>query len=205
MNIGDGALYKFENGKPVKVGGKVAVTDDKGVAKAYYANGKHTATASKDNSEYSVSFTVMNAEKELKVKLNAPGTGGGTDPDPNPGGDSDPTPTPGILDKLTYEIENGKVTITDCDTSLSGDIVLPSKIEGKPVTSIGNYAFFLCSSLTSITIPDSVTSIGNYAFWDCSSLTSITIPNGVTSIGNQAFDSCSSLTSVTIPDRKSVV
>ena len=200
VNIGDGALYKFENGKPVKVGGKVAVTDDKGVAKAYYANGKHTATASKDNSEYSVSFTVMNAEKELKVKLNAPGTGGGTDPDPNPGGDSDPTPTPGILDKLTYEIENGKVTITDCDTSLSGDIVLPSKIEGKPVTSIGNYAFFLCSSLTSITIPDSVTSIGNYAFWDCSSLTSITIPNGVTSIGNQAFDSCSSLTSVTIPD-----
>lgn len=63
VNIGDGALYKFENGKPVKVGGKVAVTDDKGVAKAYYANGKHTATASKDNSEYSVSFTVMNAEK----------------------------------------------------------------------------------------------------------------------------------------------
>ena len=199
VNIGDGALYKFENGKPVKVGGKVAVTDDKGVAKAYYANGKHTATASKDNSEYSVSFTVMNAEKELKVKLNAPGTGGGTDPDPNPGGDSDPTPTPGILDKLTYEIENGKVTITDCDTSLSGDIVLPSKIEGKPVTSIGNYAFFLCSSLTSITIPDSVTSIGNYAFWDCSSLTSITIPDSVTSIGDSAFYRCSSLTSITIP------
>ena len=199
VNIGDGALYKFENGKPVKVGGKVAVTDDKGVAKAYYANGKHTATASKDNSEYSVSFTVMNAEKELKVKLNAPGTGGGTDPDPNPGGDSDPTPTPGILDKLTYEIENGKVTITDCDTSLSGDIVLPSKIEGKPVTSIGNYAFFLCSSLTSITIPDSVTSIGDSAFYRCSSLTSITIPSSVTSIGNFAFKDCSSLTSITIP------
>ena len=175
VNIGDGALYKFENGKPVKVGGKVAVTDDKGVAKAYYANGKHTATASKDNSEYSVSFTVMNAEKELKVKLNASGTGGGTDPDPNPGGDTDPPPTPGILDKLTYEIENGKVTITDCDTSLSGDIVLPSKIDGKPVTSIGNYAFFGCSSLTSITIPDSVTSIGDYTFCDCKKLTQITV------------------------------
>ena len=198
VNIGDGALYKFENGKPVKVGGKVAVTDDKGVAKAYYANGKHTATASKDNSEYSVSFTVMNAEKELKVKLNAPGTGGGTDPDPNPGGDSDPTPTPGILDKLTYEIENGKVTITDCDTSLSGDIVLPSKIEGKPVTSIGNYAFFLCSSLTSITIPDSVTSIGDSAFYRCSSLTSITIPSSVTSIGSYAFDGCSKLNQINV-------
>ena len=196
VNIGDGALYKFENGKPVKVGGKVAVTDDKGVAKAYYANGKHTATASKDNSEYSVSFTVMNAEKELKVKLNV----SGTNPNPNPGGDTDPTPTPGILDKLTYEIEDGKVTITDCDNSLSGDIVLPSKIEGKPVTSIGDNAFGFCSSLTSITIPNSVTSIGDDAFYNCSSLTSITIPNSVTRIGDSAFCGCSSLTSVTIPD-----
>ena len=198
VNIGDGALYKFENGKPVKVGGKVAVTDDKGVAKAYYANGKHTATASKDNSEYSVSFTVMNAEKELKVKLNVAGTGGGTDPDPNPGGDTDPTPTPGILDKLTYKIENGKVTITDCDTSLSGDIVLPSKIEGKPVTSIGDSAFSSCDSLTSIAIPDSVTSIGWYTFSGCKGLASITIPNSVTSIGSWAFDGCKKLTQINV-------
>jgi len=68
------------------------------------------------------------------------------------------------------------------------------------VTSIGDEAFFDCSSLQSVTIPDSVTSIGNCAFKWCSSLQSVTIPNSVTSIGDSAFYGCSSLQSVTIPD-----
>ena len=67
------------------------------------------------------------------------------------------------------------------------------------VTSIGDYAFFYCTSLTSVTIPSGVTSIGDYAFSDCTSLTSVTIPVGVTSIGDYAFNNCASLTSVTIP------
>ena len=67
-------------------------------------------------------------------------------------------------------------------------------------TSIGDWAFSGCSSLTSVTIPDSVTRIGDYAFYNCFGLTSITIPDSVISIGERAFEYCRNLTSVTIPD-----
>ena len=66
------------------------------------------------------------------------------------------------------------------------------------LTSIGDYAFFVCSSLTSVTIPNSVTSIGEYAFSSCFRLTSVTIPNSVKNIGGNAFNGCTGLTSVTI-------
>lgn len=66
------------------------------------------------------------------------------------------------------------------------------------VTSIGNYAFYGCSKLASINIPNSVTFIGNYAFKGCSKLTSVTIGSGVTTIGRFAFNGCYSLKSVTI-------
>ncbi|MBQ6578184.1 MAG: leucine-rich repeat domain-containing protein [Bacteroidales bacterium] len=75
------------------------------------------------------------------------------------------------------------------------DAVIPATI-----TNIGDYAFYGCSSLSSVNIPDGVTDIGNYAFYGCSSLSSINIPDGVTRIGNDAFRNCSSLTSINIPD-----
>ena len=65
---------------------------------------------------------------------------------------------------------------------------------------IGDRAFYECSSLTSINIPNSVTNIGYRAFWSCKSLTSINIPTSVTNIGDSAFEECSSLTNIDIPN-----
>ena len=103
---------------------------------------------------------------------------------------------------LEYALnEDGKsYSVAGIGTCTDTDIIIPSTYQGLPVTSLGYGAFAVCSSLTSITIPDSVTSIGYGAFTNCSSLTSITIGNSVTSIGDYAFYGCSSLTSVIIPD-----
>ena len=82
----------------------------------------------------------------------------------------------------------------------STSIVIPELYNSRKVTTIGSYAFSGCTSLESITIPDSVTSIGEWAFEGCTSLTSITIPDSVTSIGSCAFSYCISLKSITIPE-----
>ena len=103
------------------------------------------------------------------------------------------TGTPGLDFELinndsAYSVYRGEV--------YSGDVYIPAYYNGLPVTEIGYQAFY-GTSLTGITIPNSVTSIGDWAFSGCTSLTSITIPAGVTSIGEQAFRDCISLTTVT--------
>ena len=100
----------------------------------------------------------------------------------------------------TYSVTNGEAEITECNSSVSGHIDIPSTLGGYPVTRIGKNAFAWCDSLTSVAIPNSVTSIGNFAFSNCDSLTRIIIPYSVTSIGNWAFENCDNLTSITIPD-----
>ncbi len=88
---------------------------------------------------------------------------------------------------------------------ISGALVIPSRIDGRPVTAIGNGAFQECEGLTSVTIPDSVTAIGDLAFAGCTSLTAIEIPDSVTTIGAMAFANCSALRRVRLPKGLSAI
>jgi len=98
-----------------------------------------------------------------------------------------------------YIIENGEATITGY-TGSGGDITIPAKLCGKPVTNIGNSAFEGCLGLTSVVIPDSVTTIGGRAFYDCQNLASVTVGDCVTTIGEEAFYCCVRLKKVYITD-----
>ena len=112
---------------------------------------------------------------------------------------------------LYYNIVNGEAQVTSQIDSYpfysyypSGVLTIPSSVTYNgstyTVTSIGDYSFYNCNSLTSVTIPNGVASIGGWAFSGCNGLTSITIPNGVTIINIEAFEYCSSLTSLSIPN-----
>ena len=111
------------------------------------------------------------------------------------------------VDGIYYKIltdKTNEVEVTYGSPQYTGSVTIPSTVTYNgttySVTSIGNYAFYDCSGLTSVTLGNSVTSIGDCAFYNCSSLTSVTIPNSVTSIGDEVFRGCSDLTSITIPN-----
>ena len=110
-----------------------------------------------------------------------------------------------VIDGINYNLNSADLTaeVTKyADNKYVGEIIIPSTIIYESaiynVTKIGNGAFWSCSELTSITIPNSVITISDYAFYNCRSLPSITIPNSVISIGEDAFNACYSLTSIII-------
>ena len=94
------------------------------------------------------------------------------------------------------------VAVIANNPAYSGSVTIPSSVTynstSYAVASIGASAFYNCTGLTSVTIPNSVTTIAEGAFFYCTGLTSVTIPNSVTSIGNSAFAFCTGLTSVTV-------
>ena len=110
----------------------------------------------------------------------------------------------GVTIYYNYINDGTELEVTSGNGKYIGAVNIPNEVtymnKTMKVTSIAGLAFYFCSSLTSVTIPNSVTSIAGYAFYGCSSLTSVTIPNSVTSIGGSAFYGCSGLTSVTIPN-----
>ena len=116
------------------------------------------------------------------------------------------TLTPSNLTNYSYEpivIVSNDVTIIPNSAFISNEYLETVIFQsGSQCSTIGNYAFSQCTSLSSINIPESVISIGEYTFNYCSSLTSINIPDSVTSIGEYAFYYCTSLTSINIPDNE---
>lgn len=101
---------------------------------------------------------------------------------------------------LYFDSEAGRITgVDDYVRNYAWEIVIPSKINGVAVTSIGAEAFRESRRLTSVTIPNSVTSIGQSAFWGCDNLEEVILPNSVSIIGDSAFASCGSLKSISVP------
>jgi hypothetical protein len=110
------------------------------------------------------------------------------------------TATPQQLCDFKYTTNGNAITITAC---LGRDmlVIIPPDIAGLPVTSIGDYAFDQgLSSPIQVTVPDSVTNIGNFAFYQCGSLNSITLGSGLLNIGGGAFLLCSALPNISIPN-----
>lgn len=117
----------------------------------------------------------------------------------------------GRIDGVYYELdqENKTAKVIGGSIKYTGDVIIKDAIissgEKYCVTSIGYEAFFQCSSLTSVTIPDGVLVIGGLAFEGCSALTSIEIPNSVTKICNGAFSLCEGLKNIEIPNSVTVL
>lgn len=94
--------------------------------------------------------------------------------------------------------------VARCDPQSSGNIIIPSIYNNKPVERISGFAFQECHLLTGISIPDSVLYIDSYAFYNCTSLAGLTIPDSVTSIGSEVFNGCSSLVSISVSSGNTV-
>ena len=109
-----------------------------------------------------------------------------------------------LVDGIYYDFRAGIQTasVKNGGNKYSGDITIPSTVTyngtSYSVTSIGSGAFYNCTGLTSMTIPNSVTSIESKAFEGCTGLTSVTIPNSVTTLGSATFRDCTGLTSMTV-------
>ena len=102
-----------------------------------------------------------------------------------------------------YEVQEDQTAkITDFSDQTRSDeiaLVIPSEVDGYPVTAIGDNAFMQQTTLTSVVIPEGVRSIGSKAFSACDGITSIRLPSTLESIGSRAFSNCKGLRSIALP------
>ena len=109
-----------------------------------------------------------------------------------------PVPFTAEENGLTFTIRADHAELTAADKELAS-VEIPGVVEGRPVTGIGDNAFWNCTQLTGITLPEGLTGIGDSAFLNCAQLTDLILPEGLTSIGDGAFTNCTHLTGITIP------
>ncbi|MBE6787711.1 MAG: leucine-rich repeat domain-containing protein, partial [Ruminococcaceae bacterium] len=105
-----------------------------------------------------------------------------------------------VEDYLDYTVDDGEIIITNCDSFITGDVVVPAEIGVYPVTTIADNAFANCVNITSIEFQSNIKSIGEMAFYDCKNLMSISLPSSVTSIGDFSFAKCSNLAQIDLPE-----
>ena len=103
-----------------------------------------------------------------------------------------------VTDAVKKTVQVGVGDSAAIVTSTVGGLIIPDKVNGYTVTNIGSYAFYYCSNLTSVSIPNTVKTIGNRAFYVCSGLTSLYIPANVTNIEDRAFAYCSGFETIEV-------
>lgn len=106
--------------------------------------------------------------------------------------------------ELQYTVINGEATIT----GFSGQpesIVIPPELEGAPVTEIRDNAFYKCSSLREIVLPEGLQKMGHHCFFECTSLEKIIIPDSVSETGMGCFEGCTSLEEIILPEKLTIL
>ncbi len=99
----------------------------------------------------------------------------------------------------TYIVDDNFAIIIDCDTSIAGEVVVPSELNGFIVNEISNSAFYDCNKITKVTLPSTINKIGSYAFYNCELLQQINLPDSIVEIGTYAFANCDAIEDIVLP------
>ena len=185
---------------PVLTGAPASVTTDTAASIGFSGEDGATFTCSVDGGDYTdcggspkVLSDLSLTNHSLSVKAT---DAAGNVSEPATASWTVEAPAPTSNSPFNYTDDGTSITITGCNGSCPTSLEIPATIDGKPVTAIGYRAFMFKTTVTSITLPDSLTTIGGQAFRGISEITTITIPASVTSIGAGAFQHADGLTSV---------